>query len=242
MSLYLAIETATDIGSVAVGDPGRVLSEVSFTDRRHAAALTPAIEEVLRLAGAGYDALDGVVVSNGPGSFTGLRIGFATAAGLLRVHDRLTLSTAPSLAVAAWAAHRYVEGPVAALYDALRGDVFGAVYGCGEGALRTLLEPTCAPVAELAERSPVIPALAVGDGALAYAEAVLEWTGREPLGPPAGVPRAGALLELLAVQGGATAIENPDTFEPAYGRRAAAQAKWEEEHGRPLPRSGGDRG
>ena len=242
MSLYVAIETATDIGSVAVGDPGRVLSEVAFADRRHAAALTPAIEEAFRLAGAGYSALDGVVVADGPGSFTGLRIGFATAAGLLRAHDRLTLSTAPSLAVAAWAAHRYVEGPVAALYDALRGDVFGAVYDCAGGLLRTLLEPTCATVAELAGRSPEVPALAVGDGALAYAEAVLEWTGREPLGPPAGVPRAGALLELLAVRGGATEIEDPDTFEPAYGRRAAAQAKWEEEHGKPLPRSGGDRG
>ncbi len=242
MSLYLAIETATDVGSVAVGDPGRVLSEVAFADRRHAAALTAAVEEALRLAGASYETLDGVAVSDGPGSFTGLRIGFATAAGLLRAHDRLTLSTTPSLAVAAWAAHRYAEGPVAAMYDALRGDVFGAVYDCGEGALRTLLGPTCVPVRVLVERSPVVPALAVGDGALAYAEAVLEWTGREPLGPPAGVPRAGALLEMLAVPGGATAIEDLDTFEPAYGRRAAAQAKWEEEHGRPLPRSGGDRG
>ena len=241
--LILALETATEVGSVALLEDARLLADVSFgTARHHAASVLVATEQVLEHGGRRQQDVEAIALSIGPGSFTGLRIGFATAAGLLRVHDRLTLSTVPSLAVAAWAAHRYVEGPVAALYDALRGDVFGAVYGCGEGALRTLLEPTCAPVAGLVKRSPAIPALAVGDGALAYAEAVLEWTGREPLGPPAGVPRAGALLELLAVQGGAKPIEDPDTFEPAYGRRAAAQAKWEEEHGRPLPRSGGDRG
>ena len=239
MSLYLAIETATDLGSVAVGEPGRVVSEVLFGDRRHASDLTPAVEETLRLAGATFGDLGGIVVANGPGSFTGLRIGVATAKGILRVHGGLALRTAPSLLAAAWAAHRFAAGPVAALYDALRGDVFGAVYGLDDRGVTELVAPACFPVAELAQRSPVAPVVAVGDGAALYADEVRRWTGRDAVGPPAGAPRASALLELLAVERGTVPVDDPELFEPKYGRLAAAQARWEAKHGRPLPRSGG---
>ncbi len=238
MSLYLAIDTATDLGSVAAGEPGSPVAEVRFGERRHAAALPPAVEETLRLAGAGYGDLAGIVVADGPGSFTGLRIGVATAKGILRVHDRLTLHTAPSLLAAAWVAHRFTAGPVAALYDALRGDVFGAVYQLDEAGVRELVAPVCCTVAELAARSPVAPALAVGDGAAAYPVEVRRWTGRDPVAPPEGAPRASALLELLAVEGGAAAVDDPEAFEPEYGRLATAQVRWEEKHGRPLPRTG----
>lgn len=239
MSLYLAIETATDVGSVALGEPGRATSEVLFGGRRHASDLTPAIEEALRLTGATFGDLTGIVVANGPGSFTGLRIGLATAKGILRVHDGLTLHTAPSLLAAAWVAHRFMAGPIAALYDALRGDVFGAVYDVSGRSVVELVAPTCCPVEELVQRSPVAPALAVGDGAATYADEVRRWTGRDAVAPPAGAPRASALLELLAVERGTVPLDDPEAFEPEYGRLAAAQARWEEKHGRPLPRSGG---
>jgi tRNA threonylcarbamoyl adenosine modification protein YeaZ len=242
VSLYLAIETATDVGSVAVGEPGRAASEVLFGERRHASDLTPAVEETLRLAGATYGDLSGIVVANGPGSFTGLRIGAATAKGMLRVHDRLTLHEAPSLLAAAWVAHRSTTGPVAALYDALRGDVFGAVYEVSDQSVVERVAPTCCPVAELVQRAPVAPDLAVGDGAALYADEVRQWTGRNAVGPPAGAPRASALLELLAVERGTARVEDPQAFEPEYGRLATAQVRWEAEHGRPLPRSDGTSG
>jgi len=68
---------------------------------------------------------------------------------------------------------------------------------------------------------------------------VRAWTGREPLAPPDGAPHAGALIELLAVDRGTERVNDPDAFRPAYGRQAAAQVKWEREHGRPLPHPGG---
>ncbi len=77
---------------------------------------------------------------------------------------------------------------------------------------------------------------------MAYPEAVRTWTGRDPVGPPAGVPRASALIEMLAVPGALTTVDDVDAFEPEYGRPAAAQVRWEREHGRPLPPSGGDPG
>ena len=273
MRPFLAIETATDRGSVAVGDRRAAAAEIVVGGRRHAAALVPAVHEVLRLAGLRYGDLMGVVVADGPGSFTGLRIGFATALGILREHPNLELRTASSMLGAAWNAASFVSGAIAGLYDALRGEVFGAVYaipGDARGAARdgtvddgeeetapttresgdhrsearavvieTIVEPCLVTVSELRRRCRVRPVVAVGDGALAYAEEVHEWTGRAAVGPPAGGPSAGALLGLLGVAGGTRRVDDPTSFEPAYGRLAEAQVRWEREHGRPLPHPDG---
>ncbi len=271
MTLFLAIDTATDLGSVAVGDPTGAAAEIVVRGRRHAAALAPAVHEALRLAGAAYGDLRGIVLADGPGSFTGLRIGFATAQGILREHDGLELRTAPSLLAAAWNAMPFASGPVAALYDALRGEVFGAVYrfensaqraersGTGEKrgetrdtrpetgerrqqegeagdvSVEVIVEPCLTTVPDLVRRCPVTPSLGVGDGAVAHADQLWEWTGRAPVGPPAGSPRAAALLSLVGVVGGTRRIDDPAAFQPAYGRLAEAQVRWEREHGRPLP-------
>ncbi len=242
MSLYLAIETATDAGSVAVGAPGRVRSEVGFTDRRHAADLVPAVMEALRLAHADFTDLAGVVLGDGPGSFTGLRIGLATAKGILAGREELVLRVAPSLMAAAWIGQQFFDGPVAALYDAYRGEVFGAVYHADEGTMRALVPPGCGAITDLIQQTAVTPAGAVGDGAVAFAAEVGRWIGRKPVGPPEGAPRARALLELLGLRGTTRVVEDAEAFEPTYGRRAAAEDRWETTHGRSLPdsnRSGG---
>jgi len=232
--VHLALDTATPFGSVAVGTSQGAIAEASVGHRRHAAATLPAVEEALRLAGARFADLDGIVIADGPGSFTGLRIGFATAKGILHEHPTLTLRLAPSLLALAWGARPFAEGAIAALYDALRGDVFAAVYAFGGGEVETLLAPCLTTPAELTRTLPR-PAIAVGDGAAVHASLMLEWTGRPPVGPPAAVPRAAALLELLGVPGATNLVEDPAGVEPTYGRVAEAQARWERAHGRPLP-------
>jgi tRNA threonylcarbamoyladenosine biosynthesis protein TsaB len=217
-----------------------VVSEIVITGRRHAAALVPAVHEVLRFAGLGYGGLQGIVVADGPGSFTGLRIGFATALGILAERDELDLYTAPSLLATALGARAFCGGAVAALYDALRGEVFGAVYEVAGHRVEVLLPPTRATVEDLMARCPRAPVLAVGDGAARYGDSVRAWTGRDPVGPPVGSPRASLLLSALALEHGATKVEDPVSFEPAYGRLAEAQVRWEREHGRPLPHPSGE--
>jgi tRNA threonylcarbamoyladenosine biosynthesis protein TsaB len=234
MKLHLALDTATALGSVALGRGDRVLAEVLVGERRHAAATLPAIEEVLRLGGVGLADLAGLVVADGPGSFTGLRIGFATAKGLLREHPGLALGTAPSLMAAAWRAAGFTQGAVAALYDALRGEVFAALYRFGERGVEVVMAPRLTTPAELARTAPP-PALAVGDGADAHAALMRAWTGREPVGPPEGLPRASALLGLLDVPGAVRPVEDPVSWEPDYGRLTEAQVRWERAHGRALP-------
>ncbi len=241
MKLQLAMDTATAFGSVAVGTNQGAIAEVSIGHRRHAAATLPAVEEVLQLAGARFADIEGIVLADGPGSFTGLRIGFATAKGILHQHPTVTLRLAPSLLALAWGARPFANGAVAALYDALRGDVFAAVYAFGQDGLETCLTPRLTTPAELVRTGPP-PVIAVGDGAALYPSLMLEWTGRPPVGPPTAVPRAAALLELLDVPGAITLVENPAAVEPTYGRLAEAQARWEQAHGRPLSHPPGGTG
>ena len=93
--------------------------------RRHAAALLPMIEAVLRRRGVTLDQVSGVVVSDGPGSFTGLRVGASVAKALARSRG-LPLWTAPSLVVRAAGVAGSDRSRVLAVSDALRGELYAA--------------------------------------------------------------------------------------------------------------------
>lgn len=235
MTLCLAIETVTDEASVAVGEPGALAAEVTLGRRRTATALMPAIEHALALSGHGLADVECVLLADGPGSFTGVRIGVATVQGLLTERE-IPVRVTPSLMGAAWSGAARDGTPVAALYDALRGDVFAAVYAFSETAVTEHLAPTLLAAGSLEQSCPVVPRIGVGDGTATVAEAIGRWTGQPPLAARSG-PRAAGLLDLLALEGGARLVEPFGEFEPAYGRPAEAQARWEREHGRPLPSS-----
>lgn len=236
---WLAIDTATEVASVALGSPERVRAVRSVRGaRQHAAQIVPLVDQVLTLAAVRVRNLGLVIVGDGPGSFTGLRIGWAAAKGLAQ-DAGISLRAVPSLMGAAHAAARGEVGPVAACFDALRGQVFGAVYAFPPGRVETLVAPALFTVGALARVAPVRPLIAVGDGAVRYAEEALAWTGRPPLGLEALPPVAGSLLALAAREGATRLLADPASAEPAYGRPAEAQAKWEARHGRPLPHSSG---
>ena len=81
--LVLGIETATMTGGVALANDERVISEYTLNVRTtHTARLMPALDQVLRDSSVDKREIDGIAISIGPGSFTGLRIGMATAKGL----------------------------------------------------------------------------------------------------------------------------------------------------------------
>lgn len=237
MTLTVALDTATDVASVAVAEGRTVLVEVSLPGRRHAAALLPAIGGALQMVGAGLPDVGRVLCADGPGSFTGLRIGLATAQGIVRANEQVTVGTLPSLLATAWAVASLAEGPVAAVYDALRGDVFGAVYALTPAAVEVVVPPSLLPFGELADRAAVRLALVVGDLAVIDERAARQWTGRPPV---SGGPRAAALIALDGVPGGVREIPDLVVFEPDYGRPAEAQVRWERAHGRSLPDSGGE--
>ena len=237
--MWLALDTATEQASVALGQPGAgsdAVEENLTGARRHAGALLPMVQRLLRRAGITLDDLRGIVLSDGPGSFTGLRVGASVAKALVQAR-RLPLWTAPSLLVRAASVAR-PETLVLALSNALRGEVYAAAYRFGAPAIATELIPSVRRPEDLAG-SGLWPDIVVGDGSAAALALIERWTGKQVVGPPEGLPHAARLLDLVGRPGGARMIEPVAEWEPVYGRPAEAQARWESVHGRPLPDSVG---
>jgi tRNA threonylcarbamoyladenosine biosynthesis protein TsaB len=166
--LILALDTATRRASVAICRGSDVLAEGSREVTTHSEGLMPLVDEMLRQSGVATADLDAVVCGVGPGSFTGLRIGMATAKGLCFAAGKPLYGVSSLQALALGAG----EGLVAAVLDARRREVYLGLYRDGEPLMSELV---CAP-SEVARRLPLDPGsniLLAGDGALAYRELLL---------------------------------------------------------------------
>jgi tRNA threonylcarbamoyladenosine biosynthesis protein TsaB len=172
----LGIDTATAASAVCVLRSDGAVFEVEPPAARlserpaHAAELMPAVVRCMDDSGVGWGELEAIAVGVGPGMFTGLRIGIATARGLSR-SSGVELRPVSSLAALAAGAG---GGPVLASIDARRGEVFAALYDDAE----TLWEPSATEPEALVEhlREGGVSPLAVGDGAVRFRE-VLEAAG-----------------------------------------------------------------
>lgn len=131
--MILGFDTATDDTSVAVTDAGQVRHQVCIGPSaangrpQHATALLPAIEEAVETAG-GWEQIDRVAVGSGPGSFTGLRIGLATAKALAFSRVIPVAGVTTLAAIGAAICDRGDARLALALIDARRGEVFAALY------------------------------------------------------------------------------------------------------------------
>lgn len=142
MALLLNIDTATETGSIALSDEGTVIQTMINQDQKdHAAWIHNAIRELLKNSGKTLQQLQAVAVTAGPGSYTGLRVGMATAKGLCYVL-KIPLITESTLKVMARAA---IEEAVDArntwfcpMIDARRMEVYTAVY---DAHLNEILQP-----------------------------------------------------------------------------------------------------
>jgi tRNA threonylcarbamoyladenosine biosynthesis protein TsaB len=239
--MWLALETATDRASVAVGESaGDAVEESLSGARRHAGALLPMIDKALRRRGVTLAQLSGVLVSDGPGSFTGLRIGASVGKALARARE-LPLWTTPSLVVRAAGVAGTGPTLVLAVSDALRGDLYATAVRFDAGRVRVELEPGVWRPEALAGLN-LAPDLLVGEAPPAAAAVLVNRTGLELIGPPDGAPHAARLIGLADMDGGIRRVDDAQAWEPVYGRPAEAQARWETAHGRPLPDSvGGSR-
>ncbi len=239
-AIWLAIETSSESASVAVGSPLKIRAEHSLTgSRQHAAQLLPLLDAALADAGMDLSAIGAVIVSDGPGSFTGLRVGASVAKALARSRE-LELWTAPSLMVLAADAPAEPGTTVLALSNALRGEVYAAAYRFRLAGVETVLAPRVYRPRELAVEISS-PRLVVGALPRELETAVEEVGLGRVTRPAAGGPRAAALLALAGRPGGARRVEDLLEWEPDYGRPAEAQARWERTHGRVLPSSPGAR-
>jgi tRNA threonylcarbamoyladenosine biosynthesis protein TsaB len=224
--LLLSIESATRVMSVAVLEGETLLAEIStFDERLHSERLLPAVDQLLRIADRTLAEIEAFAVSIGPGSFTGLRIGLATLKGLAFGSDRpaVAVSTLAALTLAAAGA----AGPVAALLDARRDEVYAACLAEPGDIGIPLIPDAVFTAEELAAALPHSCTVVVGEGAEEVAAATAERSGGGVQLLPAalGRPRAfytGLLGARLLARGGGQRSED---LVPRYLRRAEAEVR-----------------
>lgn len=223
--LVVAFDTATPVGSVVVARGTDVLA-TRLLERRaeHAACLVPAIDDALRSTGLSVEALEGVVVGEGPGSFTGVRVAAATAKAL--VHARsIPMWAVSSLAGVALAAEADGARVRWVLFDARQDRVYAAAYAEDAGRVETLVEPRAARLSEILGSSPPPRTVFVGDGAVRH-RAALEDAGHVvPPGAAARSPAEG-LLRFLAGVPDHEPVRDPAAWEPRYVRPWTPDAAW----------------
>jgi tRNA threonylcarbamoyladenosine biosynthesis protein TsaB len=186
----LAIDTSTLLAGVAVWD-GRVIAERRQRVTTHSELLLTLVDEVLREAGQTPAQLDGVACAAGPGSFTGLRIGLATAKGLCFALQK-PLSLVPTLEALAARA----DGRVCATLDAHKQEVYAAFFSVENGRPTLDGAEWVGPPAELATRL-TGPLTIVGDGVLRYRTLLVNGV---TLLDEDGAPHPGDLARLAAAR------------------------------------------
>ena len=216
----MALDTATEKGSLALVAEDRVLLEYSLDSHNsYLTCLMPGVAAILKKTGKEAADLTAVAVSTGPGNFTGLRIGLATAKTLAWSLNcpLVPVSTMEVLA----AGFAFSPDPIGVVMDAKRGEVFWGLFRCPDDQPQVLEGPLRLPVAELPARLRP-PLLLTGPGLDAHRETLARLLPPEiAWAPPESrLPRASTLAHLARhrLESGLTA--NPAQLVPTYLRPA----------------------
>ena len=171
----LAIDSSGLTATVAVVEETQTVAEYTINYKKtHSQTLLPMIDEVVKMTELDLKTIDAIAVAKGPGSFTGLRIGSATAKGLGLALDK-PLVGIPTVEALAYNLYD-VNGLICPIMDARRKQVYTGIYRFEEHQLMTLKEQWAAPIEELLEelnqRGEMVTFL--GDGVPVFRELIAE--------------------------------------------------------------------
>jgi tRNA threonylcarbamoyladenosine biosynthesis protein TsaB len=221
--LFLGIDTSSTAGTVAVTSPDKVLAEWTLeVDRTHARRLLPHIQWMLRESGLCFGDIQGIAVTLGPGSFTGVRIGMTTAKTLALVSGK-PLVGIPTLEVLAGNVSHAV-GLLCPALDARRGEVYWALFRRGDsGETERLSDDRVCTPDTLLETVPG-PALFLGSGASVYGDRFLSVAGHRVVAQPEqNQVRASVLCRLARESFKAHGGTSPSELEAIYVRPSDAE-------------------
>ncbi len=225
--LVLAIDTALDACSAAVLDADAealLAAQTLDIDRGHAEALIPLVERVMKVAGVGFEAIDRIVTTVGPGSFTGLRVGISAARGFALVTGKPAVGVTTLAALAAPHLSESDAVPVVAAIDARHGNLYLQMFGSGG---RSLVAARACGLREAVRAVALGPVRIVGSAAEMLAA---HWPANAT--PPLAVEPRGAPEIIWVARLGAAADPRQAMPRPLYLRPAEARPQ-ETQH---LPR------
>lgn len=223
----LAIDTASFPASAAIADGENIAGEYIIRNKKkHSQNIMPMVDRLLADIGADINDMDAFAVTVGPGSFTGLRIGIATARAFAQAANKpvVGVSTLEALAYNFAGSERIVVS----MLDARRDEVFAAAYRAGE----TLMEPRVITVAEATKLFSGSGAVYTGDGASKHKDEILSADETAVIAAPhLGEVRAGALAALAV-----TKLENKEAasyneITPVYLRKSQAEREYDNKEG-----------
>lgn len=206
MTTILAFDTTLGACSAALLQDDEPRAQAfEIIGRGHAERLMPMIEAVMQEGGLGYDAVDAVAVTLGPGTFTGVRIGLAAARGLALALDRPLVGVTTFEAVAMdllLRASEPIAHPITVIHDARRGEVYMQSFRATEGTplprLTPLGEAAALPIPDAGNHIPA-DAVLVGTGVALVEHAVDPAAITSPTAT-AGHPDALVIARIAAAQ------------------------------------------
>lgn len=225
--LVLGIDTSTAQVGVAIGGHEGVLAQAhSSRGKRHAENLTPAIDFVRRQARVDLHDISCVAVDLGPGLFTGLRVGVASAKAIAHAL-RVPMIGVPSLDLLAFPV-RFSPRRIVAAIDARRGELFYAFYRQVPGGVQRLSAHQIGTPDDLASEllASGEDSLLVGDGALRYAEVFDGLSRVEIADHGLAYPSASSLVQLAHAQALREEWVKPWDLQPLYLRAPDAEINW----------------
>lgn len=226
--IVLSIDSSSKVATVALLRDDILLGEYILNDKKeHSVILMPLIENLLKECNLESDDIDGYVVSKGPGSFTGLRIGMATIKGMSFGSNKPYISLS-SLHGLAYSLSTF-SGIICPIMDALRENVYTALYKSENGKITTILEPTSMDIDKLLEllKEKNEKVIFTGDGLIKHKDFIKGNFNNPNFAPNhLSITRASSLGELgmdLLKNG---ISDNPDS-SPAYLKKPQAERELE---------------
>lgn len=173
--IVLAVDSSSKVATVALIKDDKLLGEITLNDKKeHSVVLMTIIEDLLKFNNLTIDDIDGYVVSKGPGSFTGLRIGMATIKGLSFGSGKSYVSIS-SLDALAFSVANF-DGLICPIMDALRNSVYTSLYKSCNGSLEKLMDYSALDMDELIEmiKSKGEKVIFIGDGLDKYKDYLIQ--------------------------------------------------------------------
>lgn len=228
----LGIDSSGLVASVAIAEDGNLTAEYTTNYKKtHSQTLLPMLDEIVRMTETDKSSFDAIAVAAGPGSFTGLRIGAATAKGLALAWDVpiVPVPTLEGLAYNLWECGSLI----CPIMDARRNQVYTGLYSFdGHGHIETVMDQMPMDIGELTDilndRNENVAF--VGDGIDRYREAIADRMKAEYSFAPAHVnkQRAASIAALGMERWNRGLYEDGDAFAPIYLRKSQAERERDE--------------